>query len=131
MKTILLATLLLLAPIPLAGADADAITARLTVNAGTPAAPAWRDCDVTVPNGANVGALLDQAEADGCILEWDYDSYPGLGRYVVSIDHVGAQLPTYWAFRINGEYAQTGIDATSVQPGATYSFTYEQWVLAL
>ena len=28
----------------------------------------------------------------------------------------------YWAFYINGEYAQTGVDATGVEDGAVYAF---------
>lgn len=28
----------------------------------------------------------------------------------------------YWAFHINGEYAMTGVDATEIADGATYSF---------
>ena len=28
---------------------------------------------------------------------------------------------TYWAFYINGEYAMTGIDATEIVDGTTYS----------
>ncbi|MDD5953930.1 MAG: DUF4430 domain-containing protein [Firmicutes bacterium] len=28
----------------------------------------------------------------------------------------------YWAFYIDGEYAQTGVDATEITAGATYTF---------
>ncbi len=31
----------------------------------------------------------------------------------------------YWAFYINGEYAMTGVDATPVEDGASYSFVAE------
>ena len=31
----------------------------------------------------------------------------------------------YWAFYIDGEYAMTGIDATDIVPGATYSLKAE------
>ena len=31
----------------------------------------------------------------------------------------------YWAFYINGEYAMTGVDATEVEEGATYTFKAE------
>ena len=32
----------------------------------------------------------------------------------------------YWAFYINGEYAQTGVDATGVEDGAVYAFRAEK-----
>ena len=32
----------------------------------------------------------------------------------------------YWAFYINGEYAQTGVDATGVENGAVYAFRAEK-----
>ena len=31
----------------------------------------------------------------------------------------------YWAFYINGEFAQTGVDSTEVTAGATYTFKAE------
>ena len=33
---------------------------------------------------------------------------------------------TYWAFYIDGEYAMTGVDATEIEAGATYSFKVEK-----
>ena len=33
---------------------------------------------------------------------------------------------TYWAFYVNGEYAQTGVDSTNVTAGDTYSFKVEK-----
>lgn len=126
----LLALLLLPACIPFA-AGSDAVTVTLQVNAGISSAPAWRDCGVTVPAGSNVGDVLDQAVADGCILAWSAAEFPGFGRYVTSIDHVTEAVATYWAFRFNGEYSQTGIDATFVFGGETILFTYEQWIAQL
>ena len=32
----------------------------------------------------------------------------------------------YWAFYINGEYAQTGVDATGVEDSAVYAFRAEK-----
>ncbi|HET6404253.1 MAG TPA: DUF4430 domain-containing protein [Candidatus Thermoplasmatota archaeon] len=128
--TLALAALVLLPALPAAGADAP-VTVTLQVAGGHPAAPGWRDCDVSVPASANVGAVLDAAVASGCILEWSYESSSGWGRYITSIDHVAALLPTYWAFYIDGEYASTGIDSTTVSEGATYRFVYEQWLLPL
>lgn len=31
----------------------------------------------------------------------------------------------YWAFYVNSEYAMTGVDATAIEEGATYSFAAE------
>lgn len=101
----------------------------MQVNAGNAAAPGWRDCDVSVPAGSNVGRVLDQAVADGCILMWDHATFAGFGRYVTCIDHVCEAVATYWAFRVNGAYSNTGIDDTIVEGGSTYKFTYEQWVV--
>ena len=48
------------------------------------------------------------------------------GLYVTSVNGLTADWATenaYWAFYINGEYAQTGVDATNITAGATYGFT--------
>ena len=45
-------------------------------------------------------------EVNGIALDWDKDG-------------------KYWAFYINGEYAQTGVDTTNVEDGAVYSFKPE------
>lgn len=103
----------------------------LVVNAGAADAPAWRDCDVTVPTGSNAGVVLDQAVEDGCILEWSYSEYPGFGRYVTSIDHVTEAIATYWAFRVNDEYSRVGIDGYHAAGGDTVQFTDEEWLVPL
>ena len=35
----------------------------------------------------------------------------------------------YWAFYINGEYAQTGVFDTEITDGATYKVCFEKWDL--
>ena len=65
-----------------------------------------------------VGAAL---LAEGLIAgdESDY------GLYVTSVNGITADWATenaYWAFYIDGEYAMTGVDATELTDGATYSF---------
>ena len=67
----------------------------------------------------SVGAAL---LADGLIAgdESDY------GLYVTTVNGITADWDTenaYWAFYINGEYAQTGVDATEIVEGAIYSLT--------
>ena len=70
-------------------------------------------------DAATVGeALL----AEGLIAgdESDY------GLYVTTVNGITADWATenaYWAFYINGEYAQTGVDATEITEGAVYSLT--------
>lgn len=70
-------------------------------------------------DAASVGeALL----AEGLIAgdESDY------GLYVTTVNGITADWATenaYWAFYINGEYAQTGVDATEITEGAVYSLT--------
>ena len=71
---------------------------------------------------ATVGdALL----AEG-LIEGEAGAY---GLYVKKVNGIVADYDinqTYWAFYINGEYAFTGVDATPVEEGATYSFKVEK-----
>ena len=51
------------------------------------------------------------------------------GLYVTKVNGIEALYEvdgTYWAFYINGEYAATGVDATDLEDGATYSFKVEK-----
>ncbi len=53
----------------------------------------------------------------------------GYGLYVKTVN--GATLDfdedgAYWAFYVNGEYAQTGVDSTDVTAGDTYAFKAEK-----
>lgn len=67
---------------------------------------------------ATVGeALLDEGLISGKDSEY--------GLYVTAVNGITADWDkdqTYWAFYIDGEYAMTGVDATEVTAGATYSF---------
>lgn len=50
------------------------------------------------------------------------------GLYVKTVDGITIDYDTdgkYWAFYINGEYAMTGVDATSITEGESYSFKVE------
>lgn len=50
------------------------------------------------------------------------------GLYVKTVNGITADYDTdgtYWAFYINGEYAQTGVDATAITEGDSYSFKVE------
>ena len=51
------------------------------------------------------------------------------GLYVKTVNGITADYDvdkTYWAFYINGEYAFTGVDATPIEEGATYTFKVEK-----
>lgn len=50
------------------------------------------------------------------------------GLYVKSVNGITADYDTdgvYWAFYINDEYASTGVDATPIKDGESYSFKVE------
>ena len=66
-----------------------------------------------------VGAAL---LAEG-LIAGDQSDY---GLYVTTVNGITADWATenaYWAFYIDGEYAQTGVDATPITEGAVYSLT--------
>lgn len=66
----------------------------------------------------SVGAAL---VAEGLIEGHDTE----YGLYVDAVNGITADWATenaYWAFYIDGEYAMTGVDATAITEGATYSF---------
>ena len=66
-------------------------------------------------------ALLDQG-----VIAGEDSSY---GLYVKTVNGTTLDYDTdgmYWAFYINGEYAQTGVDATGVEDGAVYAFRAEK-----
>lgn len=50
------------------------------------------------------------------------------GLYVKTVNGITADYDTdgsYWAFYIDGEYAQTGVDSTDIKAGATYTLKVE------
>lgn len=64
-------------------------------------------------------ALLDAGLISGSDSEY--------GLMVDTVNGVKADYNTdkaYWAFYINGEYAQTGVSATDITADAEYSFVY-------
>ena len=56
------------------------------------------------------------------------------GLYVTSVCGIeliwSEENPHYWAFYINGEYAQTGVDTTEAEEDALYIFKAEYWSLS-
>ena len=50
------------------------------------------------------------------------------GLYITTVNGITLDWEKdgkYWAFYIDGEYAQTGVDATKVESGAVYTFKPE------
>ena len=71
---------------------------------------------------ATVGEALLEVE----LIEGEDGDY---GLYVKKVNGITADYnvdQTYWAFYINGEMAMTGVDATDIEAGATYSFKVEK-----
>ena len=67
-------------------------------------------------------ATVGEALLEAALITGDPSDY---GLYVTSVNGLTADWATenaYWAFYINGEYAQTGVDATNITAGATYAF---------
>lgn len=51
------------------------------------------------------------------------------GLYVKTVNGITADYDTdgtYWAFYVNDEYAQAGVDSTPITEGESYSFKVEQ-----
>ena len=66
-------------------------------------------------------ALLDLELIDGEAGEF--------GLYVKTVNGITADYEvdqTYWAFYIDGEYAMSGVDTTTVEEGKTYAFKVEK-----
>jgi len=69
-----------------------------------------------------VGAALSELG----LIEGDESEY---GLYVKTVNGIRADYDkdgVYWAFYINEEYAQTGVDATDIAEGDSYSFKIEK-----
>lgn len=72
-------------------------------------------------DAATVGeALIEEGLLKGHTTEY--------GLYVDEVNGIALDWEKdgkYWAFYINGEYAQTGVDTTNVEDGAVYTFKPE------
>ncbi len=73
-------------------------------------------------NQKTVGAALTEQG----LIEGEDGPY---GLMVLSVDgerHVYEEDGTYWAFYVNGEYAMSGVDTTSIIDGSVYAFKAEK-----
>ncbi|MGN0614223.1 MAG: DUF4430 domain-containing protein [Porcipelethomonas sp.] len=69
---------------------------------------------------------VGEALVDAKLVEGEESDY---GLYVKTVNGVTLDFDTdgyYWAFYVNGEYAQTGVDSTDIKEGETYEFKAEQ-----
>ena len=76
--------------------------------------------DVTTDKQTVGDALLEEGRIAGEDSEF--------GLYVTTVNGIALDWDKdqmYWAFYIDGEYAQTGVDSTAVAEGTVYSFKAE------
>ena len=69
-----------------------------------------------------VGEALEELE----LIAGEESEY---GLYVKTVNGITADYDTdgvYWAFYVNDEYAQTGVDATAITAGDAYAFKAEK-----
>ena len=67
-----------------------------------------------------VGEVLDEQN----LIEYDTGAY---GKFIKSVDGEKAvyeEDSAYWAFYVNGEYAQFGVDQTPIEEGKVYKLEY-------
>lgn len=73
-------------------------------------------------NKETVGAALVELN----IIQGEDSSY---GMYIKSVNGVTADYEkdqTYWAFYVDGAYAQTGVDMTAIEEGSVYRLAIER-----
>ena len=69
--------------------------------------------------------IVGEALLDNQVVAGEDSQY---GMYVKTVNGITADFDTdgvYWAFYIDGEYAMTGVDATEITEGVTYSLRVE------
>ncbi len=82
-------------------------------------------------NETNFEIHTDKETVGDALLEFDLiEGEAGdYGLYVKKVNGITADFDTdgtYWAFYVNGEYASSGVDKTSVKEGEAYSFKVEK-----
>ena len=68
---------------------------------------------------------VGEALVETGLIEGEESEY---GLYVKTVNGITADYDAdgvYWAFYVNGEYAQTGVDSTPIVEGEAYSFKVE------
>ena len=70
--------------------------------------------------------LVGEALQELNLIEGEPGAY---GLYVKKVNGITADYDvdkTYWAYYVNGEYATSGLDTTTIEAGATYMFKVEK-----
>lgn len=71
-------------------------------------------------------ATVGEALLDCNLITGDESDY---GLFVKQVNGITADYDTdgaYWAFYVDGQYAQSGVDTTNIEEGKTYTFKYEK-----
>ena len=115
-------------------AAATTVHLEVAVAAAVPIA----SCDVSVPDGANGLAVLDQAVTTGCIDDYDSVPFSGLGEKVTCITKTVELCETSdetlnaltWIIYVDGELADLGVSSLSFPThGTSLTFSYEPWAV--
>ena len=82
-------------------------------------------------NETNFEIHTDKSIVGEALLELDLiaGDESEFGLYVKTVNGITADYDvdkTYWAFYVNGEYASSGVDTTTIEEGAAYSFKVEK-----
>ena len=75
--------------------------------------------DITTTKTTVGDALLEEG-----LIEGEDGQY---GLYVKKVNGISADYNVdgaYWSFYVGNDYAQTGVDSTDIEDGATYKFVY-------
>lgn len=71
-------------------------------------------------------ATVGEALLENNLIEGEASDY---GLYVKTVNGVKADYDAdgaYWAFYVDGQYAQSGVDTTNIEEGKIYTFKYEK-----
>ena len=83
---------------------------------------------VVGPRG-KMGKLITKIAAERDDLELIAGEEGEFGLYVKTVNGITADYDvdqTYWAFYVDGEYAMSGVDVTTIEEGKTYALKVEK-----
>lgn len=112
---------------------AQGSTANVHLDVDLVGAVAIADCDLTVPDGSNGIALLDEALDTGCIDSYETRDFGALGDQVTCINDI-CQTPDetlnilFWGLYVNCSFSPVGVSFLSLSDGDVVEFSYETWV---
>ncbi len=94
--------------------------AAQTATTPTPAAMLKTSYELTATQSGEVA--LDILEANAKVETKDYGE---AGKFVTAINGLAGDNTAYWAFYVNGTYAEKGASQTKLKKGDTIKFVYE------